>query len=100
MVFSFFGRRPALVGALSIVLPQQSTAELPNETSAAPKDVEVWISTKSPTEAFIQVATATIEPVPGERKIEFDAVEARYVKLRIVSGYSPKELELSEVRVF
>ena len=100
MVFSFFGRRSALVGALSIVLPQKTTAKLPNETSAAPKDIEVWTSTQSPSEGFRQVATATIESVPGERKIEFPAVEARYVKLRIVSGHSPKELELSEVRVF
>ena len=98
-VFSFFNRQSALVGAVSIVLPETTTAELPNETSAAPKDVEVWISNESPTAAFRQVATAAIEPVPGEHKIEFPAVEARYVKLRIVSGYSPKELELSEVRV-
>jgi hypothetical protein len=99
-VFSFFDRRSALVGAMSIVLPDRTTAELPNETSAAPKEVEVWISMASPTEGFRQVATAMIEPVPGEQKIEFPAVEARYVKLRIVSGYSPKELELSEVRIF
>jgi hypothetical protein len=39
-VFSFFNRQSALVGALSIVLPEKTTAELPNETSAAPKDVE------------------------------------------------------------
>jgi hypothetical protein len=100
VVFSFFGRQSALVGALSIELPDTTTAELPNETSAAPKDIEVWISMTSPTAGFRQVATAMIEPVPGERKIEFPAAEARYVKLRIVSGHSPKELELSEVRVF
>jgi hypothetical protein len=100
VVFSFFGRQSALVGALSIELPDTTTAELPNETSAAPKDIEVWISMTSPTEGFRQVAAATMEPLPGERKIEFPAVEARYVKLRIVSGHSPKELELSEVRVF
>ena len=99
-VFSFFNRQSALVGALSIVLPEKTTAELPNETSAGPKDVEVWISTESPIGGFRQVATAAIEPAHGEHKIEFPAVEARYVKLRVVSGYSPKELELSEVRVF
>jgi hypothetical protein len=99
-VFSFFNRQSALVGALSIVLPEKTTAELPNETSAAPKDVEIWTSMESPTTGFRQVAKAAIEPVPGEQKIEFPAVEARYVKLRVVAGHSPKELEIAEVRVF
>jgi hypothetical protein len=100
VVFSFFERQPALVGAVSIVLPEQTTAELPEETSAAPKDVEVWTSMESPAAGFRQVAKATLEPMPGEQKIEFPAIEARYVKLRVVSGQSSKELEVSEVRIF
>jgi hypothetical protein len=99
-VFSFFDRQPALVGALSVVLPEQTTAELPQETSAAPKDVEVWTSMESPAAGFRQVAKASLEPMPGEQKIEFPAIEARYVKLRVVSGQSSKELEMSEVRIF
>ena len=91
VVFSFYERKPTLVGALVIVLPEPATW--------APKDVEVWTSPDSPTEHFTKVAAATLEEKSGEQSVTFTPVEARYVKLRVLSGASMESLEIAEVRV-
>jgi len=89
-VISFFERQPALIGALTIVLP--------DDVSAAPKDIEVWTSVDSATEGFAKVATATLEARPGEQAVSFAPVEGRYLKLRVLSG-AKEMLEIAEVRV-
>jgi len=91
MVFSFFEREPAEIEALEIVLPDPATL--------APKDVEIWVSKDSPTANFVKVKAATLDPRPGVQDLSFPSVEARYVKLRILSGASPEGLEIAEVRV-
>ena len=91
VVFSFYERKPTLVGALVIVLPEPATW--------APKDVEVWTSQDSPTEHFIKVAATTLEEKSGEQSVTFTPVEARYVKLRVLSGASKESLEMAEIRV-
>jgi len=91
VVFSFYERKPTLVGALVIVLPEPATW--------APKDVEVWTSQDSPTEHFIKVAATTLEEKSGEQTVTFTPVEARYVKLRVLSGASKESLEMAEIRV-
>jgi hypothetical protein len=98
-VVSFFERRSALVGAVTYVVPEHSAAQLVDVKSAAPRDVEVWTSMDGPTGKFTKAAAATFDDTPGEKKIIFPAVEARFVKLRVLSGVSPQELELAEVRV-
>ena len=103
-VFSFFDRQSALVGAVTIVVPEESAAWMAHATLAAPKDVEIWTSMDGPNGKFTKAATATLDPAPGEKKITFPAVEARFVKLRVLSGASPQEhypqqLEMAEVRV-
>ena len=90
VVFSFYERNPALVGALVILLPDPATW--------APKDVEVWTSMDSPMEGFAKVAAATFEARPGEQTVTFDPVEARFVKLRILSG-AKDSLEIAEIRI-
>jgi hypothetical protein len=91
VVFSFYERKPALVGALVIVLPEPATY--------APRDIEVWASPDSPTEHFTKLATATLEAKSGEQTVTFTPVEARYVKLRVLSGASKESLEIAEARV-
>jgi hypothetical protein len=91
IVFSFYERKSALVGALVVVLPEPATW--------APKDVEVWTSPDSPTEHFTKTAAATLEAKSGEQTVTFTPVEARYVKLRVMSGASKESLEIAEVRV-
>lgn len=90
-VISFFEREPAWIEGLTIVLPP--------EPASAPKDVEIWTSMTNPYENFSRVATATLEAKPGEQTVEFDPVEAKFVKLRVLSGAAPQSLEIAEVRV-
>lgn len=93
IVFSFYDWQPALVSAVAI--------QLPDDVSKAPKDVEVWASMgKNPTpDSFIKVAGQTLQDQPGVQTLSFPAVNARFVKLRLLSGVSPKGLEAAEVRV-
>ncbi len=91
VVISFFERQSALIEGLIIVLPK--------DAASAPKGVEVWTSMKSPSEDFGRVATATLAPKPGEQTVTFSPVEARFVKLRVLSGAKKDVLEIAEVRV-
>lgn len=91
IVFSFFGRETALVGAVTIVLPASK--------ERLPKDVEIWTSPDSLTEGFEKVAERSLAAQPVEQTLTFPAREARYVKLRVLSGASDADLEIAEVRV-
>ena len=91
MVFSFFEREPAEIEALEIVLP--------NPATRAPRDIEVWVSKDSPTANFVKVESETLDAEPGVQEVSFSSVEARFVKLRILSGHAPEGLEIAEVRV-
>ena len=90
-VVSFFEREAAEVEALDIILPE--------DPSAGPKDVEIWISMTSPYENFSRVAAESLERKSGVQTVEFDAVEAKYVKLKVLSGHSPGAIEIAELRV-
>jgi len=100
VVFSFFDRRSALVGGLTVVLPDAFRSETPEDKVTAPKAVEVWVANDNSEQAYTKVADASIEATPGDHPITFPAREAKFVKLRVVSGYSDKELEIGEVRIF
>jgi hypothetical protein len=91
VVISFFEREPAWVEAVTITLPA--------DTAAAPKDIEIWTSMKDPYNEFTRVATATLEAKAGEQTVEFDDVEAKFVKIRVLSGVAPQALEIAEVAV-
>jgi hypothetical protein len=99
VVLSFYERLPALVGAVTVVVADAMSVKLVDDVSAAPKDVEVWTSMDAAPEQFTRVATATVPTTPGEHPIEFPAREARFVKLRVLSGASRRVLEIAEVRV-
>ncbi len=90
-VISFFERQPALIRAVAIVLPDTAVA--------APKDVEVWTALDAAPERYARVATAALEARPGEQIVAFAPVEARFVKLRLLSGTVKDTLEIAEVRV-
>jgi hypothetical protein len=90
-VFSFFEREPAEIESVRIVLPDPATR--------APKDVEIWTSMTSATENFAKVASAKLEARPGEQEVSFSAVEAKFIKLRVLTGVVQDGLEIAEVRV-
>lgn len=98
IVFSFGERQPALVGAVAI-LPLDAPAAKVQDASTAPASVEIWTSMDLAPQSFEKVAAATLEAMPGEQKIEFPATEARFVRLRLLSGASPRVVEIGEVRV-
>ena len=101
IVFSFYERQPALVGAITIFPPDAPTMKLesPADPSTAPAGVEVWTTLDSTPDHFTRVATATLEQKPGEQVVTFPATQARFVKLRILSGASERVVEIAEVRV-
>ncbi len=92
MVFSFFSRQSALVAGVEV-----------NPTSGAnlatAKDVEIWTSVQSPTDGFTRVAAATLENKDALQPLTFAPVEAKFVKLRVLSTYSPNRPVLSRVRI-
>jgi hypothetical protein len=90
-LISFFERHSALIKAVTIVLPDL--------VAFAPKDVEVWTSMDLAPNRFTRAAAATLEAKPGEQTITFPPVEARFVRLRVLSGVATQALEIAEVRV-
>lgn len=91
IVLSFFHRQSALISAVTITLDGYVTL--------APKDVEIWTSPDSPTDHFVKAAAQSLDAKEGDQTVTFDAVECRYVKLRILSGVSPTNIDIAEVRV-
>ena len=87
---SFFERLPAVIKGVTIVLPDPATL--------APKDIEIWTSMELADGRFTRVAAATLEARPGEQTVAFEPVEAKFVKLRILSG-PERDLEIADVRV-
>jgi hypothetical protein len=51
------------------------------------------------TEGFEKVAERSLPAQPAEQTLTFPVREARYVKLRVLSGASETDLEIAEVRV-
>jgi hypothetical protein len=82
IVFSFFSRASALVARIEI---NPITRLRQNRT----KDIEIWTSAVSATEAFSKVAAATLAPQDALQSVVFEPVEARFVKLRVMSGSGP-----------
>jgi len=85
IVVSFFARQPALVG--SVVVNPGS----PEGKDTWARDVEIWTSMDSPSDGFTKVASATLRDEKVDQTIPFPAVEARYVKLRILSNNGSKQ---------
>jgi hypothetical protein len=82
IVFSFFSRQPALVAGVEI--NPASEAGL-----GAAKDVEVWLSSESPTDGFTKVGEASLKNENALQAIDVPPTEATYVKVRVLSSYVP-----------
>jgi hypothetical protein len=88
ITFSFYERQSALVGAVAIDSAEPSIAPLEVEVSTA----------ADPLSPFTPVARQQLTGGVPHQKISFAPVEARAVKLRVVSGQSKDRLGLAEVR--
>jgi outer membrane protein OmpA-like peptidoglycan-associated protein len=92
IALSFYLRSSALISGVELILP--------NEPRAAPREVEVWSSTVSATTSFTKLASAALDQTQQVQRISFPPVEARFVKIRILSGTGgPFALELAGIRV-
>ncbi len=96
LVVSFFAREPMVVDR--VVLRTLNGAGV----KMFPKDVEISVSTaENPDGPFQQVATASLPPVKddGDATVSFAPVEARFLKLRVLSSQSGKDYALSNLEV-
>jgi len=65
------------------------------------KDFSVLVSTTTDADdAFQEVVRGTLKAEMGAQSFKIAPVRAKYVKLRILSGYNPKFVELSEFEVY
>jgi hypothetical protein len=92
IVLSFFAREPMLVDA---VVFRSGAA-----SKTFPRDVEVLVSSAAePNGRFTKVAAAAL-PEANEASVPFAPVEARFVKVRLLSSQSGKQaFSLSELQV-
>jgi hypothetical protein len=98
VVFSFYERKPALVGGLTLVLPPAPTVQV-EDSSTAPAEVEIWTAMENVPSRYTRVAAATIGTKATEQTLTFPATEARFVKLRLLSGATPRVVEIAEARI-
>jgi hypothetical protein len=98
IVFSFYERKPALIGGVTLVLPGAPTVQV-EDSSTAPAQVEVWTAMDQAPEHFTRVAAAAIDAKTTEQTVTFPATQARFVKLRLLSGATARVVEIAEVRI-
>ena len=94
IVMSFFARQPALVAAVVIDLQTRN----PKDHWA--KDVEIWTSMSEADASFTKVAQHTLADEPGDQTVSFTPVQARFVKVRILSNWGDAtEVQLGRLKV-
>jgi hypothetical protein len=81
IVFSFFNSQRALVSSVHV-------NPVTRDYTDRPKDVEVWVSTEG-IDGFTRVAAATLDNEDRLQAIAFEPVQARFVKLRILTTNAP-----------
>src|SRR5581483_4284897 len=85
-VLSFIGRDSVLVSDVTITFatpPAKAPYGWPDDFSLSwPKDVEIWLSTKSPTDGFAKTVAAPLPREPGDHVVKLPApAEARFVRI-------------------
>lgn len=90
IVFSFYKRDAALISAVVLTLP---------EDQSGPRDVEIATSMDSATNGFSKVTAVTLDANSPVQVITFPVVQARYLKLNILSGAQAAALGIGEIQV-
>ncbi len=91
IVICFYAQESALVSAVLVTLPPERTH--------GPRDIEVWTAMDDSMVAFTKVASATFTTAKQVQMISFAPVEARYVKLRVLSSGEKGVLEIGKIQV-
>jgi outer membrane protein OmpA-like peptidoglycan-associated protein len=92
IVLSYYQHDTALISEVVVVLSTDS--------SAAPKDVEIWTSNDGPDANFSKVTGATFQDSPQALTINLNPpVQSRYLKIRVLSGKKNDTVEIAEIQV-
>lgn len=92
VVLSFYEREAALVEAVTFTFPP--------EVASRPKDIEIAISMNSPADGFTAIAKATLDESYAVQTISFAPVQARYLKVRLLSGTAFVQPQIGEIAIF
>ena len=99
IVISFYKRQPALVAAVEIAAPAADSPGV--DKGDAPQDVEIWTSMQTADAGFTKVATERL--TGAAQTLAFPSVEARFVKVRVLSVRGPvwalSKVAIAEIRV-
>ena len=98
LVFSFYQGRQARIGAVVI-----DTAGIDTEPviPGAPKHIEVLVSDNTTSESFRSIAEARLWPIYAPQTISFEPVDARFLKLRVLSAYrDARYVAMGEVSIY
>ncbi|MEO8520238.1 MAG: discoidin domain-containing protein [Acidobacteriota bacterium] len=94
VVIGFFKQQSALVDGV-VIDPNTHTSV------RWPKDVEVWTSMESATSGFVKAAAQALSEDDREQEVRFPPVEARFVKVRLLSvhGAGDRPVGTGKVKV-
>jgi hypothetical protein len=94
IVVSFFERQAVLISAFA-ARPGHKGYE-----DQFAREVEIWVSTTSPTAGFTKIGGLTFEKKADEQGFAFEPVEARFVRIRILSNHGhTRYVQLGGVRI-
>src|SRR5271166_710674 len=91
IVLSFYEREAALVAAVAFSFPA--------EVASRPKDIEIGVSRSGPADDFTSIAKATLDEAYPVQTISFAPVQARYLKIRLLSGTAFVQPQIGEIAV-
>ena len=95
IVISFFNRQSALISAV-VANPGPKDSYVDQFA----KDVEVWVSTTGPADGFTKVGEISLRKESADQTLSLAPVEARFVKLRILSNHGDKRyVQCSDFKV-
>jgi len=107
VVLSFYKRQPVLIGTVVISVPDPmglQAQQIGPHLVSVPKDVEVWASTTADPAGYTKIGTATFTTGPGTQTIAVSGIEARFVKIRVLSvqrePFDEMGVGISEIQVF
>jgi len=97
IVFSFHRGREAEIAAVLVDPTTVQSAEHPERMA---KDLEIWVSSSSPSDGFVMVAAGHLRKELTEQTIALPrGTKARYVKIVVRSNYGGSHTQLGEVRI-
>src|SRR5256884_1795625 len=107
IVISFYNRQPALLSGIAVTVPDPLGPEAQKigpHLVSVPKDVEVWVTIKGPDSEYQKVGSGTITAAPSTQTIQLPGIEARFLKLRVLSvqrePFEAMAVGISGIQVF